>query len=946
MKVLGKILSCIMLITLVSACVPTNNVTIDTSNITMGGTLTNGSDFSDEDREMIETLLEMKVLSLDAEGRFNPDEPMGTSEINIALVNFIKGINEKNALAFPVDNAPQVVGDKKFKTSKVSLGISAMAANIKSESTTNGEVCKAIEDYMVSINQDEILSAIMQGKIKVSLPRFDWKDNHLLKKLEEMNINVSANITKAYFLAIIKNWYQDINNWTLEYTLRLNGTGNYSAMYALYDGKSYYYIAPYSVPDTVTGSTKTVYGIFKEENGHAQELVVLQGGGENMFSYGDHIYYTEGSGTKNIDSVFYRVNKSGNKAKERLAYNISNVYVDASATTGKSTLYYKKTDTGDDKIFSVPLDKIHSEKTFTDNSTLVYEEKLEMSFIKDGYIYSEWLYNEDKYRVVGKVNIKNKEKTFIYNDKLIEDVADIKLADDNLFILEQNSMGQKMGGDSIIKVRNEANGHCETILDGVPKAWGSMDDRFNINRLNPYNGYIYFFRRPYQSSSAVLCRVDYNGEEAADIATINSSIPKLSFALAGDYVFALNTNTSPAYKESFRININDGSVSNSFLASDVEYITTDTSSYDIFINAGGIKGAQGQVVENLFFAHGEYKEILYIDLDRNGQEEMVVVYNHENDGAIDVFAIIDNKVQNVQTFLGGNKLMNYALEQKDKEYYIKGVQGVSGGSYYTIHKFNGKTFEQVDSYSHDHSEFLVKNQAATATDYNNKLDEYNNRCIATTNVQFTETKDSMKVDPSAFTETPAPAGPACPSCGSTNTAINPNTGYYKCNNCGVEDSPENADAERCPSCGSVNRFSDPNSGAEVCRDCGHAEMPHYSKSEAKSIYEGTAAELEKYAEDRMKIAATQQQMNSESANIYNRWDDLLNEIYQYLKTSMSRSEFSRLQTEQIQWIKEKEAAVEAAGKEYAGGSMEPMQKNSVAADYTRKRCYYLISLIK
>lgn len=862
MRGICKLLSCIILITLVSACTPSNNTTVDIDSIKMGGILTNSDDFNDEDREMIGNLLEMDVLSLDSNGRFNPDETVSTTEINLALKNFVSALNEKYGLAFPTESIPQVRGDSKFKSAQIELGTTAYAANIISESTSIAELSEAIQDYIKSIDQDDMLDAVLQGKIKSSLPHFDWDDDHLLHKIEYLNINSTTIITKAYFFALIKSWYEDIHNWILEYTVLLNGTGNYSARYALYDGKNYYYIAPYATTDAATGSKKIQTGIFKESNGQASELVVLQGAGGNLFSYGDYIYYTEGSSTKNFSSVFYRVNKNGKMAKERLAYNISEIYID-SATTGDAVLYYRKSDTGDQKIYSISLAKVHSQKTFEDNSVLAYEGDLKTLFIKNDCIYSDMLYDDNnKNLVVGRQNIKNGEKTYIYNDGLFNDETDVKLADNNLFILTHNSLGATFGGDSIIKIKDEANGHNETILDGVPSAWGSMEDRFNIKRLNPYNGYIYFFRRPHAENTSILCRIDYNGENAADIAEVNSNIVNLSFVLAGDYVFALNTNTSPNYKEIFRININDGSVNNSFLPNDVSHITTDTNSFDIFINAGGIKGVQGTVVEQIFFAHGEYKEILNIDLNKDGQEEMIVTYNHEKtdthekDGAIDVFALIDNKVQNVHTFFGGSKLANYALEQKGIDYYIKGIGGVSGGRYFTIYKFNGYTFEEIDSFSKDHTTYLVKQQEATPTDYNNKLDEYNNRCIATTNEEYTVITEGMKVDTSVpietispteapkptetliLTEAPTPSPetstkrdpwyPTCPSCGNTDMFVDPNTGLYMCRHCDYIE-PDYDRVFKCHNCSSYNIHCLEKSGYiyAKCYDC--ESVSKYSK---------------------------------------------------------------------------------------------------------------------
>ena len=61
---------------------------------------------------------------------------------------------------------------------------------------------------------------------------------------------------------------------------------------------------------------------------------------------------------------------------------------------------------------------------------------------------------------------------------------------------------------------------------------------------------------------------------------------------------------------------------------------------------------------------------------------------------------------------------------------------------------------------------------------------------------------------------------------------------------------------------------------------------------------------------------------------------------------MSQNEFATLQKDEQNWIKKKENAINEAGKEYEGGSMAPLARNSVGIDYTKERCEYLLSLIK
>ena len=125
------------------------------------------------------------------------------------------------------------------------------------------------------------------------------------------------------------------------------------------------------------------------------------------------------------------------------------------------------------------------------------------------------------------------------------------------------------------------------------------------------------------------------------------------------------------------------------------------------------------------------------------------------------------------------------------------------------------------------------------------------------------------------------------------------------------------------------------------------EKPSISneKLSKKDAFLDKADDIEWYSETYLETAETQSEINSESSIVYKKWDALLNEVYQYLKTVMSDSEFKQLQEDEIAWITKKEKAIEAAGAEWEGGSGEPMARNMTAIQYTEERCYYLISLI-
>ena len=54
---------------------------------------------------------------------------------------------------------------------------------------------------------------------------------------------------------------------------------------------------------------------------------------------------------------------------------------------------------------------------------------------------------------------------------------------------------------------------------------------------------------------------------------------------------------------------------------------------------------------------------------------------------------------------------------------------------------------------------------------------------------------------------------------------------------------------------------------------------------------------------------------------------------------------AKLLDEQRAWIKDKEAAVQEAGKEAEGGSLQPLLENTEAAKWTRERTYKLLNIL-
>lgn len=112
----------------------------------------------------------------------------------------------------------------------------------------------------------------------------------------------------------------------------------------------------------------------------------------------------------------------------------------------------------------------------------------------------------------------------------------------------------------------------------------------------------------------------------------------------------------------------------------------------------------------------------------------------------------------------------------------------------------------------------------------------------------------------------------------------------------------------------------------------------YSNQAASIVsnYDNPAANMDgttQGSEDRM--------INAENAR-YTKWDALLNDIYGTLKTKLSTSEFSYLQTYQRQWIKDRDNSADEVSN-YADYYSSKVAHAMALADLTKERCYELIN---
>ncbi len=117
-------------------------------------------------------------------------------------------------------------------------------------------------------------------------------------------------------------------------------------------------------------------------------------------------------------------------------------------------------------------------------------------------------------------------------------------------------------------------------------------------------------------------------------------------------------------------------------------------------------------------------------------------------------------------------------------------------------------------------------------------------------------------------------------------------------------------------------------------------------SNQKNTFIEKADEIKKYSKNHLESASTQYELNTESGIVCEKWDALLAEVNKYLEKELPESELIKLQDNELEWLSEKEKAINDAAEEWKGGSGEPMARNMAAIHCMEERFSYLISLLK
>lgn len=82
---------------------------------------------------------------------------------------------------------------------------------------------------------------------------------------------------------------------------------------------------------------------------------------------------------------------------------------------------------------------------------------------------------------------------------------------------------------------------------------------------------------------------------------------------------------------------------------------------------------------------------------------------------------------------------------------------------------------------------------------------------------------------------------------------------------------------------------------------------------------------------------TQYELNSKAKELYDLWDNTLNDLWNVLQIKLSENEMNALITKEKEWIHEKEKRLKKIEKEYDGGSMMPMMIYTEGATITEER---------
>ena len=107
-----------------------------------------------------------------------------------------------------------------------------------------------------------------------------------------------------------------------------------------------------------------------------------------------------------------------------------------------------------------------------------------------------------------------------------------------------------------------------------------------------------------------------------------------------------------------------------------------------------------------------------------------------------------------------------------------------------------------------------------------------------------------------------------------------------------------------------------------------------------------AEEIEEYSKESFETAQKQAEINEVTNNVFVKWDTLLQDLYDHIKSGASDEELKELEAEREKWQKEMDDEVSKTADAWKGGSGMPMACDSVKIKYTKDRFNALVSLLE
>ncbi|MGM9977761.1 MAG: lysozyme inhibitor LprI family protein [Clostridium sp.] len=115
------------------------------------------------------------------------------------------------------------------------------------------------------------------------------------------------------------------------------------------------------------------------------------------------------------------------------------------------------------------------------------------------------------------------------------------------------------------------------------------------------------------------------------------------------------------------------------------------------------------------------------------------------------------------------------------------------------------------------------------------------------------------------------------------------------------------------------------------------------KKSYKEEYLKKLDSLDEYLKTSVNEGITTIEMKEAENTRYKSWDDMLNDIYNLLKTQLTEDEMKKLQEEEIEWIKYRDETAENEAKKFEGGTLQPIAYISSLTETTKNRCYELVN---